>query len=285
MIETLIIKPLSYPFVEHAMLVGLLVALTCALLSCFIVLKGWALMGDAISHAILPGVVIAASLGLPLSLGAFIAGLTCALATGWLESKSHLKSDTLLGIVFAGMFALGIIMFMRVDSDQHLMHILFGNILGLEKAQRIQVYVLSAIVLSIVFIKRRDFMLFVFDVAHARVAGLNVRLIYFSLLTLLSITAVSSLQAVGVVLVVAMLITPGITAQLVSRSFYTMLIVACSVSVLSTSFGILLSVHIDASTSACIVLTQSAVFILMLGWRYFKRQYDLLFWTKESQHD
>lgn len=269
MLQSFFATPLHYTFMQQALVIAVIVGIVCALLSCFLVLKGWSLMGDAISHAILPGVVLASIAGLPLSIGAFVSGLLCALATGYVRSNSRIKEDTALGIVFAGMFALGILMFTYIDTEQHLTHILFGNILGIEKADRIQVYVIGAVVSAVILLKWRDLTLFVFDEAHARVAGLPVKWLHYGLLILLALTSVAAIQAVGVVLVVAMLIAPGITAQLICRRFGRMMIVACSVSVFSGVFGVLLSFHADASTSACIVLTQAALFVVALIWQRF----------------
>jgi len=181
---------LQYPFMQQALAIALLLGITCALLSCYIVLKGWALMGDAISHAILPGIVIAVITGLPLVLGAFAAGLTCTLATGWLERRSTLRSDTLLGIIFSTLFAVGIILFQCSGSDQHLTHILFGNLLGMLPAQRWQVIAICAPVLLILAGKWRDYMLFVFDEAQSRLAGLSVPFLHTSLLIMLTLTAI-----------------------------------------------------------------------------------------------
>ena len=262
---------LQYPFMQQALAIALLLGITCALLSCYIVLKGWALMGDAISHAILPGIVIAAVLGLPLILGAFAAGLACTLATGWLERRSTLQSDTLLGIVFSTLFAAGILLFQRSDSDQHLTHILFGNLLGMEAGQRWQVIIISALVLAILAVKWRDYMLFVFDEAQARLAGLSVPLLHTSLLIMLTLTAIGAMQAVGVVLVVAMLIAPGVSAQLVTARFHHTLAVAVLLSVAANIAGVLISFHLDASTGASIVLCQAAGFFLMLGLRALRQ--------------
>ena len=267
-----ILEALQYPFMQQALAVALLLAVTCALLSCYIVHKGWALMGDAISHAVLPGIVIASSIGAPLILGAFAAGLTCTLATGWLEERSTLKSDTLLGIIFSTLFAAGFILFQYSGSDQHLTHILFGNLLGMEPSQRWQAVAVCAIVLAALALKWRDYMLYIFDEAQARLAGLHVPLLHISLLVMLTLTAIGAMQAVGVVLVVAMLIAPGVSAQLVTCRFHHTLAVAVALSVVATSGGVLISYHLDASTGACIVLCQAAGFFLMLGVRLLLRR-------------
>lgn len=271
--QSFFMDSLQYAFMQQALIVAVVTGVVCALLSCLLVLKGWSLMGDAISHAILPGVVLASVIGLPLAIGAFISGLLCALATGYVRSNSRIKEDTALGIVFAGMFALGILMFTYIDTEQHLTHILFGNILGIEASQRIQVYVIGSLVSLVILLKWRDLMLFVFDPAHARVIGLPVRWIHYGLLVLLALTAVAAIQAVGVVLVVAMLIAPGITAQMVCRRFGRMMIVATLASVFSGVFGVLISFHADVSTSACIVLIQALLFVIALLWQRFSVLY------------
>lgn len=272
---TWLLEPLQYPFMQQALLMAVSVSIPCALLSCLIVLKGWSLMGDAIAHGILPGVVIAAWLGAPLWAGAFAAGLVCALGSGWLHRHSVIRADTLLGIVFAGMFALGIILYIRMGSAQHLTHILFGNLLGVDAPTRAQALWMSALVIVVMAVKGRDFLLFVFDETQARVAGLATGWLYMLLLALLSLTVVAALPAVGVVLVVAMLITPGISAQLVATRFRDMVWIACLLAMLASVGGIFASFHLDASPSACIVLLQGIFFLLMLGLRLARQRRHL----------
>lgn len=261
-LHELIIEPLSYSFMQKALMTGLIVAIVCAILSCYLVLRGWALMGDAISHAVLPGIILAFVVGIPLAIGAFIAGLCCALFTGYLKDNSRIKEDTVMGIVFSGMFALGIVLFLKVKSEQHLDHILFGNILGIRDIEFLQTVIISLFVIIIMLLKRKDFLLYCFDQSHTRVAGLNVKVLHYGLLTMLSLAIVGSIQAVGVILVVAMLITPGITAVTLSKNFDKMLMIAISSSMLSSFLGIIVSFHIDADTAPCIVLIQSTFFIL-----------------------
>jgi manganese/iron transport system permease protein len=254
--------PLSYPFMQRALVVSLLVGAVCAVLSCYLVLKGWSLMGDAISHAVLPGIVIAYVLGLPLALGAFAAGLSCALLTGYLKENSRIKQDTVMGVVFSGMFGLGLVLFTRVETDQHLNHILFGNVLGVTPRDLIETAIVAGGTLLIVLFKRRDLLLYCFDPNHARAIGLPVRVLHYGLLVLLSLTIVSSLKAVGIILVIAMLIAPGATAFLLTDRFDRMLLIATATATLSSTAGTLLSFHIDAATGACIVLVQASLFIL-----------------------
>ena len=257
-----LIVPLSYPFMQRALVVSLLVAAVCAVLSCYLVLKGWSLMGDAISHAVLPGIVIAYAIGLPLALGAFAAGLSCALFTGYLKENSRVKEDTVMAIVFSGMFGLGLVLFTKIETDQHLLHILFGNVLGVTPADLVETAIIAGGTLLIVLLKRRDLMLYCFDPNHARAIGLPVRVLHYGLLVLLSLTIVSALKAVGIILVIAMLIAPGATAYLLTDRFDRMLLIAVTTALASAALGTLVSFHIDGATGACIVLVQAAIFML-----------------------
>jgi manganese/iron transport system permease protein len=253
--------PLSYGFMQRALVVAILVGAVCAVLSCYLVLKGWSLMGDAVSHAVLPGIVIAYMLGLPLAVGAFAAGLGCAAATGYLKESSRVKEDTVMGIVFSGMFGFGLVLFTKVETDQHLNHILFGNMLGVTAGDLIEAGIVAGSVLLAVIVKRRDLLLYCFDPQHARAIGLPVRLLHYGLLVLLSLTIVASLKAVGIILVVAMLVAPGAIAYLLTNRFERMLVVAVAVAVGSSVVGTLVSFHIDGATGPCIVLIQMAVFL------------------------
>jgi manganese/iron transport system permease protein len=269
---SLVATPLSYGFMQRALLVAVLTGAVCAVLSCYLVLKGWSLMGDAVSHAVLPGIVLAVALGLPLAVGAFAAGLLCAVATGYLKDNSRVKEDTVMGIVFSGMFGLGLVLFTKVETDQHLLHVLFGNMLGVTDRDLIETAVVAGLTLAVVLAKRRDLLLYCFDPRHARAVGLRVEWLHYGLLVLLSLTIVASLKAVGVILVVAMLVAPGATAYLVTRRFERMLMVAVAVAVGSSVLGTLVSFHINGSTGPCIVLIQAAVFALALLWDQLHRQ-------------
>ena len=254
--------PLAYPFMQRALIVSVMVGAVCAVLSCYLVLKGWSLMGDAISHAVLPGIVIAFLLGLPLALGAFAAGLSCALATGYLKENSRVKEDTVMGIVFSGMFGLGLVIFTKVDTDQHLSHILFGNVLGVSVQDLVETAIIAGFTLAVMLLKRRDFLLYCFDVNHARAIGLPVRALHYGLLILLSMTIVAALKAVGIILVIAMLVAPGAIAYLLTDSFERMLVIAAAAAIGSSALGTLVSFHIDGATGACIVLIQFLLFVL-----------------------
>jgi manganese/iron transport system permease protein len=234
----------------------------CAVLSCYLVLKGWSLMGDAVSHAVLPGIVIAFVLGLPLAVGAFAAGLVCAIGTGYLKENSRVKEDTVMGIVFSGMFGFGLVLFTKVETDQHLNHVLFGNILGVTPRDLAETAAVAVAVLAVVIVKWRDLLLYCFDPLYAQAIGLPVRILHYGLLVLLSLTIVASLKAVGIILVVAMLIAPGATAYLLTHRFERMLIIAVAVAVGSSAVGTIVSFHIDGATGPCIVLVQMAIFVL-----------------------
>ncbi len=257
-----IVLPLSYPFMQRALIVSVMVGAVCAVLSCYLVLRGWSLMGDAISHAVLPGIVVAHALALPLAVGAFAAGLSCALLTGYLKESSRVKEDTVMGIVFSGMFGFGLVLFTKVDTDQHLNHILFGNVLGVTVRDLVETAIVAGGTLVVVLVKRRDLLLYCFDPNHARAIGLPVRLLHYGLLVLLSLTIVGSLKAVGIILVVAMLVAPGATAYLLTDSFERMLAIATVAAVGSSAVGTLVSFHLDGATGACIVLVQAFLFVL-----------------------
>ncbi|MFZ4832875.1 metal ABC transporter permease [Rouxiella sp. Mn2063] len=264
------IEPFVYPFMQRAILAAIVTGVVCAVLSCYLVLKGWSLMGDAISHAVLPGIVLAFVMGIPLVIGAFLSGIFCSIATGYLKENSRVKEDTVMGIVFSGMFAFGLVLFARVDTDQHLSHILFGNILGITDGELQQTLWIAGFALAVVLLKRKDFMLYCFDPNHARVVGLPVRVLHYGLLCLLALTIVASLQAVGVILVIAMLIAPGIIAFMLCRSFDRMLLVATIASVFSCVVGTLISFHIDGATGPCIVILQAILFVIALLYSNFK---------------
>lgn len=256
-----LVLPFQFPFMVQAMVISVLVAIPTALLSCFLVLKGWSLMGDAISHAVLPGVVLAYMVGLPLGLGAFIAGMVCALSVGFLRENSRIKEDTVMGVVFAGLFGLGIVLYTAITTDVHLDHILFGNMLGVDRSDVMLAVIIGLVVIGVVAAKWRDLMLFIFDPQQAGAIGLPVRWLHYGLLAMISLTIVGALQAVGIVLVIALLIAPGAIAFLLTRRFGVMLWVALAVSVACSLLGVYLSFFLDSAPAPTIVLLMSACFI------------------------
>lgn len=265
-----LLEPLTHAFMVKALLVSALVGGVCGLLSCYMTLKGWALMGDAVSHAVMPGVVVAYALGLPFSLGAFVFGVGSVAAIGFVKQKSRIKEDTVIGLVFTGFFALGLVLVSKVRSNIDLTHILFGNVLGISGSDIQQTLLISSLVVALLLVFRRDLLLFCFDPTHARSIGINTGLLHYMLLSVLSLTAVAGLQTVGVILVVAMLVTPGATAYLLTDRFDRMTLLAVASSVLSSLIGVYVSYWSDSSTAGCIVLAQTALFLLafLLAPRY-----------------
>ena len=261
MIDTLLF-PFQFPFMQNAFWIVLLIGPPTALLSCFLVLKGWALMGDAVSHAVLPGVVLAWITGIPLIVGAFAAGMSCALLTGYLSYNSRIKQDTVMGVVFSGMFGVGIIMYTSITPNQHLDHILFGNMLGVGAQDLWTAGVISVLVTGVLILKWRDLLLHAFDPAQAQASGLRTGLLHYGLLAVLSLTIVATLSATGLILAVALLVTPGAIAFLLVRSFGPMLIVSVAVCTVSMFAGVYLSFFIDSAPAPTIVLILTAVFVL-----------------------
>lgn len=257
------LEPFTYTFMQQAFYIVLLVAVPTAVLSCFLVLKGWSLMGDAISHSVLPGVVIAYVVGFPYAIGAFAAGMLCALSTGFLKENSRLKEDTIMGVVFSSMFALGLVLMTKIESAVHLDHVLFGDVLGLSWRDVTEAGAITLLVVTALVLKGRDLLAFVFDHQHAKAIGLPVVMLHYGLLSLLSLTIVGALKAVGMILVIAMLITPGATAHLLTEKFQSMVIASVSIS-LSTSFaGVYLSFYIDSAPAPTIVVLMTVVFIVV----------------------
>ncbi|WP_434288791.1 metal ABC transporter permease [Celeribacter sp. SCSIO 80788] len=260
MIDTLLM-PFQFGFMQNAFLISVLVAIPTALLSCFLVLKGWALMGDAISHAILPGVVLAYILGLPLIFGAFAAGMVTALATGYLAQNSRVKQDTVMGVVFSGMFGLGIVLFVATPSDVHLDHILYGNMLGVGSEDLWTAGSIALVVSAALLLKWKDLMLHAFDPAQARASGLPVQMLHYGLLTAISLTIVATLTATGLILAVALLIAPGAIAFLLVRRFSAMLLTATAINVTAMLGGVYASFWLDSAPAPTIVLVQTATFL------------------------
>lgn len=258
-----VLEPLQYEFMIRALLTTVIAALVCALLSCWLVLIGWSLMGDAVSHAVLPGVVIAYVLGAPFALGALVFGFLAVALIGAIRSTSRVKEDAAIGIVFTTLFALGLVLISVTPSQTDLNHIIFGNILGVSGAELVQITALAAISFFVLIVKRRDLTLYAFDPTHAHAIGLNPKLLGALLLGLLALTSVVALQVVGVILVVAMLIIPGATAYLLTDRFGRMLIIAPILSASSAVIGIYLSYWFDAASGGLVVVVQGAVFALV----------------------
>lgn len=266
MIETLSF-PFVFPFMQNAFYVALILSVPAGLLSCFLVLKGWALMGDAVSHAVLPGIVLAWVAGVPLILGAFLAGMLTTLSTGWLAGNSRVRQDTVMGVVFSGMFGAGIVLHTAIGSGLHLDHILFGNILGIGPEDLRTSAMIGLPVAAFLLLKWKDLMLQAFDTVQAKASGLNTGLLHYGLLTALSLMVVATLSATGLILAVGLLIAPGAIAFLLVRSFGKMLVVASAASLLSMCGGIYLSFFLDSAPGATIILVLTALFLLAFAWR------------------
>ena len=255
-------EPLQHAFMQRALLVSMLVASVWGLLSCYMTLKGWALMGDAVSHAVMPGVVIAYALNLPFALGAFVFGVGSVAVIGYIKQMTRIKEDTVIGLVFTGFFAFGLILVSKVRSSIDLTHILFGNVLGISSADIQQTLWICALVLAVLLLLRRDLILFCFDPTHARSMGIHTGVLHYLLLAVLSLAAVAGLQTVGIILVVAMLVTPGATAHLLTDRFDRMTWIAVGSAMLSSVIGIYWSYWMDASTGGCIVVVQTLLFLI-----------------------
>lgn len=258
----LLLEPLAYEFMQRALLTALIASIVGAVLSCWLVLIGWSLMGDAVSHAVLPGVVLAYLVGAPFALGAVIFGLIAVALIGGMRDTSRIKEDAAIGIVFTSLFAFGLVLISVFPSQTDLSHILFGSLLGVSWEDFAQLAVLGAFVLLVLLLKRRDFTLFAFDPTHAHAIGMNPRFIGATLLGLLALTAVVGLQAVGVILVVAMLIIPGATAYLLTDRFGRMLVIAPVLAAICAVIGLYSSYYLDTASGPMVVLAQAAAFAL-----------------------
>ncbi|MDJ0649779.1 MAG: metal ABC transporter permease [Xenococcaceae cyanobacterium MO_188.B19] len=273
MILDWITEPLQYGFMVKALWVSAFVGIVCAVLSCYITLKGWSLMGDAVSHAVVPGVVVAYALGIPFAVGAFLFGFGATVAIGYVKENTRLKEDAVIGVVFTGFFAFGLVLSTKIPSNIDLFHILFGNVLGISQEDIIQTLIAGFITLLVILLRRKDLLLFCFDPNHAKAIGLNTKFMYYTLLLVLALTIVTALQTAGIILVVAMLVTPGATAYLLSDRFERMLAISVGTSLLSSILGVYSSYYLDAPTGACIVVLLTLLFIAAM---IFAPKYGLL---------
>jgi len=266
-----LLLPFQLGFMQNAFLAAMLVALPMALLSCLIVLKGWSLMGDAIAHAVLPGIVLAYLLSIPLAIGAFAAGLFCAMSTSYLKANTRLREDTVMGVVFSAMFAFGVVLYRKIDTDLHLDHLLLGDVLGIQSQQLWQGAAICLGIVLVVLLRGRDLLMLIFDPGHGQVVGLNLAFWRYALQAMLALTIVAALQSVGMILAIALLILPGAIALIVARRFRTMLITASLVAVLCAFGGVYISFYIDSAPAATIVLLMALVFCLSLTLGGIKR--------------
>lgn len=263
MISNLLI-PFQYEYMVKAILVSGFIGGVCALLSCFVVLKGWALLGDALSHAVVPGVAVAYIVGIPFSVGAFISGMFATLAMGFIKKRTRIREDAVIGIVYTTFFALGVLLISLFPSNITLSTIVMGNILGIADRDIVQTLIIAGSGLTIILLKWKDLRLFSFDPAQARSIGLNTSALYLLLLTLLAVTAIAALQTVGSILVVAMLVTPGAAAYLLTNKFSLMMCLSSIIGLVTSALGAYISYFLNGSAGGCIVTLQFLFFLAVL---------------------
>jgi manganese/iron transport system permease protein len=257
--------PMAYGFMQRGLVAALLVGVVCAVMGTFVVLKGLAFIGDAVSHAAFPGLVIAYIIGAPLYIGGAIAAVATALAIGLVTRRSRLRFDTSVGVLFAGTFAFGVMLFSTIKGYvADLLGYLLGNVLGIGVGDLIQVAILGAIVLAIVLAIRKELLFATFDPLGAAASGLPVARLEYLLLALLGVTIVVSIQAVGIIMVVAMLVTPAATAQLLVIRFGRMMAVGVALAALSAVLGLYLSFYLNLASGASIVLVETVLFVIAL---------------------
>ncbi len=262
----LVLEPLAYEFFVRALTASVLVGLVCAVVGTYMVLRGLAFMGDALSHAAFPGVVAAYLLGAPFYLGATMAAVGTALAIGWITRRGRLRGDTTIGVLFAGMFALGIFLFSTIPNYVgDLFGFLFGQVLGISGGDLVALAVLSVIVLGVVTVLWKEFLYATFDPLAAAASGLPVAALEYLFLGLIALTIVISLQAVGIILVVAMLVTPAATAQLLAERFSRLMLIAILIGILAPIAGLYLSFWTNTASGALIVLVETAAFLVALA--------------------
>ncbi|CAN5589218.1 MAG: metal ABC transporter permease [Actinomycetota bacterium] len=260
-----IAEPLSFGFMQRGLLASCLVAIICGTLGCFVVLKGLAFIGDALAHASFGGVALAFVLGANIYLGAFIFALGTALGIGALSQGGRVRADTAIGVLFAGTFAFGILIISRVEAyTVDLFGYLFGDVLSITRSDLITITVSGVLVLVVVAAFYRQFIFAAFDPTVAAASGLPTRFLEYLLLGLLGATIVTSLQAIGIVLVVALLVTPSATAYLLTNRFHTMIFASMGIGCLSALLGIYLSYYLDVASGAAIILTATAFFFITL---------------------
>lgn len=257
----LLLEPFAYQYMAKAIWVSALVGAVCAFLSCYLILKGWALMGDALSHSVVPGVAIAYALGLPYAAGAFTSGLIAALGITAVRRLTQLREDTVIGLVFTSLFATGLLIASLNPIAVNLQSIIFGNILAIADEDVVQVVVIAVVSLAILGLRWKDLMLAFFDESHTRSVGLDpwrLRLLFF---VLLSACTVAALQTVGAILVIAMVVTPGATAYLLTDRFGTMILLAIAIGAVTSALGAYVSFFLDGATGGLIVVFQTLVFL------------------------
>ena len=258
----LLLEPFSYGYMFNAMWVSALVGGICAFLSAFLMLKGWSLIGDALSHAIVPGVAGAYMLGLPFALGAFAAGGLAATAMLFLNQRTGLKQDAVIGLIFTAFFGLGLFMVSLSPTSVDIQTITLGNILAITPADTLQLAIIGFVTLAVLLAKWKDLMVTFFDEDHARSIGLRTNALKVMFFTLLAASCVAALQTVGAFLVIAMVVTPGATAYLLTDRFPRLLVVSVSIGSLTCFFGAYLSFFVDSAPGGIIISLQTVLFLL-----------------------
>ena len=276
----LLIEPFSYEYMHRAIWMSTLVGGLCAFLSSYLMLKGWSLMGDALSHAVVPGVAGAYILGLPFSLGAFLSGSLAALTMLFLNKKTKLKEDAIIGIIFTSFFALGLFIVSLNPTSVDVQKIILGNVLAITDFDTLQLVLVSLISFIILFLKWKEFMIVFFDEVHAKSVGIDTYKIKILFFTLLSVSTVAALQTVGAFLVIALVVTPGATAYLLTNKFSTLIILSVTIGSLTSFAGAYLSYFIDGATGGVIVLLLTAIFFIVF---IFKNNGNPMIWKKEKR--
>lgn len=271
----LLLEPLQYDFMQRSLIVAVLVGILCAVVGSYLMVQRLALLGDAISHSVMPGLAIAFALGMNIFVGAFIAGVISTLLIALIHTRSPVKEDTAMGIVFSAFFALGITLITVIQKDNKvdLNHFLFGNILGVSWEDVISTVVIAAIVITIIVLLFKELQFFTFDPAGAQAAGLPVNLLNFGLMVLIALTIVASLKVVGVILVLALLVTPGATAYLLVKRLHQMMLLGAILSVIASISGMYLSYYYNLPSGPAVVLVSAGFFTLAF---LFSPQYGLL---------
>jgi manganese/iron transport system permease protein len=261
MIE-LLAEPFGYQYMVNAMWVSALVGGVCAFLSCYLMLKGWSLIGDALSHSIVPGVAGAYMLGLPFSIGAFFSGGLAAAVMLFLNQRTKLKEDAIIGLIFSSFFGLGLFMVSLSPTSVNIQTIVLGNILAITPEDTLQLAVIGFVSLAILLVKWKDLMVVFFDESHARSIGLNPTALKVMFFTLLSASTVAALQTVGAFLVICMVVTPGATAYLLTDRFPRLLVIAVAIGAATSFVGAYASYFLDGATGGIIVVLQTAIFLI-----------------------
>lgn len=269
----LLLQPFSYEYMLKAIVISALVGGVCAFLSAYLMLKGWSLIGDALSHAVVPGVAIAYALALPYAVGAFLSGLLAALAILWIKSITKLREDAIIGFIFTTFFALGLFIISLNPTSVDVQSIILGNVLGIADEDVLQVGIIIAVCVLFLLVFWKDLLLVFFDESHAVSVGISPTRLKILFFTLLSACVVAALQTVGAILVIAMVVTPGATAYLLTDRFGRLVVIAISLGVSTSAVGAYLSYFLDGATGGLIVFLQTVLFLLAF---FFSPKYGVL---------